>query len=440
MHTSKHLNGIRIQTLNSSQFISVRSYSWQTGSIGEYLGMPCSDMLPITAPKQYEYYLISFESVRYQHYQVWSQALVIGCKKNTRITITPSRELNLPQTLELTSEYITVGVGESHSLLLNPGSTVYIGKPASDITGTRIVSSEPLTVLSGHECASVPVDSRFCENLVKQIPPTMTWGREFLLSPFLGKESGQFYKIVTSRNLTIVNHTCSGSQSFFLRQRGDSFLIFANSTTHCCIRSNKPILVAQIATSSSGNKCTSGDPFMIIIQPVEQYLSKSQFRVLSKDKFKNNSIGITTTNHSNVLYDGTPIKASKWTPIMNANGTARGYSYHFSASSGSHSVVFTNGKGTVVTYGFDCNQEKGYGFPTSVQLKLLHLPGINFIVRLSCYQIAGYVNYHWLHDKKFCPLPDNNYIWFVILTGEHYRQQLLLISSWPLRHTTRSHS
>ena len=61
--------------------------------------------------------------------------------------------------------------------------TFLFGAPGNDITGTSIVSNKPLTVISGHECGNVPDDVPRCEHITEEIPPTVHWGQQFLLTP-----------------------------------------------------------------------------------------------------------------------------------------------------------------------------------------------------------------------------------------------------------------
>ncbi|XP_019851950.1 PREDICTED: uncharacterized protein LOC109581911 [Amphimedon queenslandica] len=369
---SGYRQSIKISTVNSSQYISVLAYNWQNGSVGEYMGLPCVDSYPV--PIKYEYYLVSVQTPLHEHHQLWSEALIISCRSNTSITITPAVGMSLPE--ELGSDvYVWVEEGGSHDLVLDSGDSLYIGAPNSDITGSHIASSGPLTVISGHECANIPTDRKYCDHFVQQIPPAMTWGKEFFLSPFLGKENGQYYKIVTSRNGSVISHNCNEAGRIYLPYAGDYAMIHVNSTTSCYLASNVPILVVQIATSSGIEECTSGDPFLVTVQPTEQYVEHFSFRIHSTDQFSKNFIGILTTNPSLVLYDGVPLLETKWIPIHSLTGTISGYSYHFEGSSGLHSVSFTRGSGTVFLYGYQCDPERGYGYTASVQFKQLHATG-----------------------------------------------------------------
>ena len=350
----------------SSAVISVITFNWEAGSVGDYLAFPCHDM----SQPEYEYYIISSSSVR-QVPALWSQALLVGCHSNTTVTITPSRSLNLPINTQSGSQLITVTAGTSHTVMLHEGQTLYFGKPNSDITGTRVVSTKPLTVISGHECGNVPSSTYWCEQLNQQIPPTAAWGKEFLLVPFLGRESGQYFKVVASQDDTVVNQTCNGLVTKLLAIRGNSYTFFVNSATFCYAYANKPIAIVQLSTGGSVDGV--GDPIMIYVQPIEQYSQKFVFTTQHTDQFAKSYISITVTPTNfitaNILYDDTPI-AGTWTAIYNSQHVIVGYGNRLLVnSSGSHSVTHTaGGLASVMVYGFNTNPTRGYGYPAGINL------------------------------------------------------------------------
>lgn len=355
--------GIKV---TSSGPISVITFNWEEGSVGDYLAFPCHDM----DQPEYEYYIISSSSVR-QVPALWSQALLVGCHSNTTITITPSRSLNLPLNTQSGSQLVTVSAGTSHTVILHEGQTLYFGKPDSDITGTRVVSSKPLTVISGHECGNVPSSTNWCEQLNQQIPPTVAWGKEFLLVPFLGRESGQYFKVVASQDNTVINQTCNGLVTKLLAVRGNSYTFFVNSARFCYAYANKPIAIVQLSTGGSTDGV--GDPIMIYVQPIELYSQKFLFTTQRTDQFTNSYISITVipTNFSaaNILYDDTPI-AGTWTAIYNTHHAIVGYGCRLSVnSSGSHSVAhIAGGLVSVMVYGFSTGPKRGYGYPAGINL------------------------------------------------------------------------
>ena len=152
--------------------------------------------------------------------------------------------------------------------------TLLIGKSSTDLTGSRIVSNKPLTVISGHECGNVLSGSP-CEHLTEQIPPSTTWGRKFLLVPFGGRNNGQYYKVVSSQANTTVVRTCNSVfTTKTLSIAGSSFTFFTSSDTYCFMVSNKPLLVSQLGIAK---QFSIGGPIIFILPSLDQYTNRYSF-------------------------------------------------------------------------------------------------------------------------------------------------------------------
>lgn len=372
-HIFQRYNGIEVATKNPQDQISVVVYNWENGSVGSYLALPSRDL----SIREYKYFLLSTGNI-HQFPSLWSEGLLVGTRDNTTVTITPSVPIYLPYDVQTpflprsrTYRYIKVDSRERHTFTIHRLQTLYFGKPDVDITGTSVVSSHPLTVITGHECGNVPSNVKWCEHLTQQVPPVATWGRRFLLAPFRDKESGQYYKILSSQNDTLVYQTCSNytNRTHHLTARGDSVSIFGNYTTYCYISSDKPILVAQLATGSTHDGI--GDPVMILVQPIEQFTQKFHFNVQSNESFNSSyvSILVHTAKRENlrVKFDKEPL-STNWTAIYDIKQQIVGYGANLVVSCGIHFVDIIGHTGSVLLYGFNSSPQRGYGFPTAVKL------------------------------------------------------------------------
>ena len=141
----------------------------------------------------------------------------------------------------------------------------------NDLTGTRITSSKPLSVFSGSDCAEVPHNRRLCDHLVEQVPPTVTWGSKFFVASLEGRSSGERIRVLSTRAASVaVNCNTVVSVSEFQLQSGGSFREFEIPiNSFCSIESTSPVLVAQYAYGRDSDGV--GDPFMMIIPPIEQF-------------------------------------------------------------------------------------------------------------------------------------------------------------------------
>ena len=232
------------------------------------MAYPCQDI----SGAPYEYYIVSTNS---SSSQTKSQFLLVGCEDDTTITITPTQTVSIPKDTQSSSSTLTsIFSGVSKQITLNKMQTLLIGKSSTDLTGSRIVSNKPLTVISGHECGNVLSGSP-CEHLTEQIPPSTTWGRKFLLVPFGGRNNGQYYKVVSSQANTTVVRTCNSVfTTKTLSIAGSSFTFFTSSDTYCFMVSNKPLLVSQLGIAK---QFSIGGPIIFILPSLDQYTNRYSF-------------------------------------------------------------------------------------------------------------------------------------------------------------------
>ena len=149
----------------------------------------------------YTYYGVSADGSSY--ILSFSQLLLVGCRDNTIVTITPTQNISIPENPQLSdSIYLNITAGDNHTITLHELQSLLIIN-SFDLTGTKIVSNHPLTVISGHDCARIPTEYGDCDPISTQILPTVKWRNSFLLPPLTSRTNGQRYKIIVSENNTI---------------------------------------------------------------------------------------------------------------------------------------------------------------------------------------------------------------------------------------------
>ena len=122
----------------------------------------------------------------------YSQVLLVGCRDNTIVTITPTQDISIPENPQLSdSIYLNISAGDSHTVTLHELQSLLLKAIYFDLSGTKIVSNHPLTVVGGHDCALIPTEYGDCDPISTQIPPTVNWGNSFLLPPLTSRTNGQ---------------------------------------------------------------------------------------------------------------------------------------------------------------------------------------------------------------------------------------------------------
>ena len=360
--------GVHVYTTGQGA-ISVLTINFKSTSVGDYLAYPCQDI----SGAPYEYYIVSTNS---SSSQTKSQFLLVGCEDDTTITITPTQTVSIPKDTQSSSSTLTsIFSGVSKQITLNKMQTLLIGKSSTDLTGSRIVSNKPLTVISGHECGNVLSGSP-CEHLTEQIPPSTTWGRKFLLVPFGGRNNGQYYKVVSSQANTTVVRTCNSVfTTKTLSIAGSSFTFFTSSDTYCFMVSNKPLLVSQLGI---GKQFSIGGPIIFILPSLDQYTNRYSFFSLkiSQHNFNIHQISVSVLAQyyqpNSIRLDGQPISCS-WNAIYNNEDTLVGYGCHRSVTGGvTHVVSHDNQNGRLAVLVYGGSSSVGYGYLAGLHLTSSH--------------------------------------------------------------------
>lgn len=329
---------------------------------GAYLAYPCFSLGENI--NRYEYGVLSFDDPTDALY---SQFLLVGCENNTSITITPSQSVSLPMNAQLSSSRtITVDADTpSHEMTLNKMQTLLVWS-VDDLTGSNIVSNKPLVVISGHECANIPLSEAGCEPLAVQIPPVATWGNKFLLAPYTGRDGPHAFKAVSSKSNTSFVYTCNSESRFAPETNTLSFF----SADYCYLEATDPVLLTEL--SFGGSIDSKGDPTISIVSPLDQYIKTIDFLSLTSSDFPLNYISVTVAaehyDAESIQLDGQAINC-EWYEIKDRDDNTVGYGCNKTVSSGSsvphkHTVSHSEETGllSVLVYGFSSFPARGYAY------------------------------------------------------------------------------
>ena len=318
-NTQRH-KGIHIYTNDSDINVLVINDLSDFGSVGDYIAIPYKTY----STEEYIYYAVSSSS-KFSFLQ--SLALLVGTADNTSITITPTVSITIPQDpQDIGSSQITIAPGTEYTIILHRLQTLMLGASNfADITGTKIVSNKPVTVISGHECGNIPANRGFCEHLTVQIPSTVTWGQTFILNTYIH----QGYRVIASKFNTTILVTCLEYRESFISNVGHHTQFSTNSA--CYINSSEPILVIQFGLGI-------GNPVLSIITPILQYISDASFYTPSHSLSGHHYVSITAVQQGMLLVDGDAYNAT-WNGVYD-NVNSIGYTTYFNISSrnSSHTI------------------------------------------------------------------------------------------------------
>ncbi|XP_019851951.1 PREDICTED: uncharacterized protein LOC109581913 [Amphimedon queenslandica] len=189
----------------------------------------------------------------------YSQILLLGRESETSVTIKPTQSINISTDLQSESDLALVESGSSYTGVLHEYQTLLIQSPL-DLTLTQIISTKPLTVITGHECASF--GSPTCSYIAEQIPPTIDWGTQFILSP-LGTNDSQTHVILNSEENqdALITLSCTnGSIEQFTIPPGSLRYTSGPFGVFCTLDSSSALLVGLITNGSH--------PLMSLVPPI----------------------------------------------------------------------------------------------------------------------------------------------------------------------------
>jgi len=182
----------------------------------------------------------------------------------------------------------------------------------SDLSGTRLVSDNPIAVFSGNNDASDGLLPQ-AGHLVEQLPPVDYWGYTFYLLNLPGI-SNYTYKMVSSSASNEVERSTptAALTTQQLTHAGDLYTSSANQPL--VVRASQPLLVAQFGGNYElpGN----GPRAMLTVPPAELFRPWYTLATGHSDYDNFTHYVILVANRSAVdrlTLDGQPVGAENWT-------------------------------------------------------------------------------------------------------------------------------
>ncbi len=314
-----------------------------TASTDGFMGIPVTELGT-------EYYNVSYltDNYLYGYSNIGSTLGVVATVDNTVLEITPSVDA---QTRPAGVPFnITLNAGETYQLISqNYGS-------AGDLTGSKVTSTEPVGMFGSHVCANVPANVVACDHLVEMIPPTNTWGTQFLTASLETRTGGDIFRVVSSEDNNQV--TLNGGVVATINE-GEFLELDLASDSYNEITTTEASLLAQFSKGSDADGANA-DPFMMIIPPFEQYSGNFIFSTPTTT-FNENYVNILTpaSGVGNIDINGTLIPAADFEAIGTSGffGTRQDLPMGLYAISGNVPFgAFVYGYEYFDSYGYPANQ------------------------------------------------------------------------------------
>lgn len=330
-----------------------------------------------------------------------AQVLIVATKDNTVVSFAPKT---------LTEDGTPAGGSKNYRLMR--GQTLLIkakiqpGKDldwSTDLTGSKIIATNPVAVFSGHTKGAFPrfqatmlgTPANFMRNMMMDAMwPVEFLGKEYFSAPIMYSDRpranfdldswGDLIRIVATEDNTLVyTKTCGGPNAdadyqprYPALKAGQEYRIDSQEWP-ALYRASKPVLVGQYGKAwrlnqvqgtgkgnNEQNPSRNGQGMMYVLTPEEQWSSYTTFySPESIDNFV--MVTFYTADRGKLIFDGAPINAKFGSYIKQVSGTNKSYIVA-PVSSGSHTLE--GAKFTAYVYGNWDKSKDGfaYGYPTGV--------------------------------------------------------------------------
>lgn len=223
-----------------------------------------------------------------------AQLLIVSPQDGTSVEITPTADVINGNRR-----------GETYTIQLDEGE-IYQIQSQGDLTGTLINSFDSqdnqnclnvavfggnqwTRVTGGQNCGVVVGGRNWAggyagDHLFEQMFPINSWGQTILATP-IELRNNYAYRILASEDNTIISR--NGIEDNTPLSAGEYRDYFASEAV--LIEANRPISVVQFSTSASCDNRTvggDGDPWMLILSPIEQRLTEVTFNALRAENIR----------------------------------------------------------------------------------------------------------------------------------------------------------
>ncbi|HPI20951.1 MAG TPA: IgGFc-binding protein, partial [Candidatus Kapabacteria bacterium] len=311
---------------------------------------------------------------------------------------------------------------------------------ATDMSGTQIIASKPVAVISGHTKGCFPkytgtmfgIKADFVRNmLVDMMWPVELLGKEYVSAPIkyldryvyhlVADDKGDIIRFVATKDNTIIYQMRQDGSSLMqispVLKKGQWFDIL-NQEVAAYYKSNNKVLVGQYGKSwisnvppvltkpgdDPQNPSRNGQGMMFALSPIERWCSFASFRVpANMDNFL--YLTFRTDDANKIVYDNQSITSRFGNAIKPINGTPFSYLVQ-NIASGNHYLEATdkNARFAGYAYGNWDGSKDGfaYGYPIGINYADDCNDSIFVVDNIDCGNIEGVVKAVDLQEDTTC--------------------------------------
>lgn len=168
-----------------------------------------------------------------------------------------------------------VAAGATGTVMMNAGDTLQVASQ-DDLTGTRVVSDKPTWVVGAVSCTNVPTGLAACDHLEEQQIPLQYWGEEYVAAHVPERGTELYHWRVIAGGDDVQVSTTPMLPGFPTTLDDGEWLEFTSDQSFVMTGSG-PFMPVQYIQGAEGAAGNLGDPAMVQMVPVEQFLDRYAF-------------------------------------------------------------------------------------------------------------------------------------------------------------------
>jgi hypothetical protein len=260
--------------------------------------------------------------------------------------------------------------GVAYTQTLQQGDVYSI--QGNDIRGTLVTSDKKITVTSSNNC--VNLGGGACDHITEFIPPVTTWGKSFIVPATTNTLQQDRLAIMASADNTVVTINGVATTLALAGDLYDQLISAVGATT--VVSSDKPVLVMQFVRGgryTNGTITRTGDPAMVVMTPVVQYLNDVAITTPATGFDVNTAtLVVPVSDVGTITFNGTAIPAGDFGPTITIGSSDFKVTY-VNLALGAHRITSTNGFGIYV-YGYNAADSYAYAGAGGL-VDLVQFPG-----------------------------------------------------------------
>ncbi|XP_056380713.1 IgGFc-binding protein-like isoform X2 [Hyla sarda] len=270
----------------------------------------------------------------------------------------PEVQVHITVSGSITYKGISYTTGDSFILTLGSQQVIQFQSP-DDLTGTKISSSTPVAVFSGHSCFT-GIGST-CDTIMEQLHPLQNWGKIFAVFPFFTHTQDVIDIVAGSPDTLVTVDSLGGTTQHSLLEGAHVRITVDKILT---INATKPIMVSYLFQESRSSDIKyEYDPFITTVPP--SLLGKTYYKFVTQSVYDNFIFIVSEASSDSEFYlDGKPL--SSYPMTMKEFKGLRAWQVSVGKTDEQHEIYHKMSTFTLYVFGTEMSVSYGYSMGQGV--------------------------------------------------------------------------